>query len=291
MQEKTQYWTSYPRSWQSWTGKHRTHSKSTGHTICTTLDKKKNHPRDSRREERCSTCDIMLDQARSAQGKSRGQSQIWLALCWSRLIEHDITRGTAFFSPRISMMVLFFVQGIVHSLILDLTLVGKNCNHTLQSTGSTPSFYFSVYGFNLRACVSGFHFSQKNQCDACPVAQCMCVCFSPEWLKSTRADKKHWKHAKALPLDLKARQLAGLRKEQDEEEHTGKQMEANTQSGSLKHWTRFSRASQPASFTCAFELQFIRIFLSSVQNCNQQYLFLLEVTCALAPGPWRSTRL
>ena len=38
--------------------------------LYTTLDKKKNHPRDSRREERCSTCDIMLDQARSAQGKS-----------------------------------------------------------------------------------------------------------------------------------------------------------------------------------------------------------------------------
>ena len=37
---------------------------------CTTLDKKqKNHHRDSRREERCSRCDIMLDQARSAQGK------------------------------------------------------------------------------------------------------------------------------------------------------------------------------------------------------------------------------
>ena len=45
--------------------------------IYTTLAKKKNHPRDSRREERCSTCDIMLDQAR---GKSRGQSRIGLAL-------------------------------------------------------------------------------------------------------------------------------------------------------------------------------------------------------------------
>ena len=30
---------------------------------------KKNHHRDSRLEERCSTCDIMLDQVRSAQGK------------------------------------------------------------------------------------------------------------------------------------------------------------------------------------------------------------------------------
>ena len=29
------------------------------------------------------------------------------------LIEHDITRGTVFFSPRISMMVLFFIQGSI----------------------------------------------------------------------------------------------------------------------------------------------------------------------------------
>ena len=42
--------------------------------------KKKNHPRDSRREERCSSCDFMLDHVRSAQGKSRGQSRIGLAL-------------------------------------------------------------------------------------------------------------------------------------------------------------------------------------------------------------------
>ena len=74
---------------------------------------KKNHPRDSWREERCSTCDIKLDQVRSAQGKSRGQSRIGLALRWSRLIEHDITCGTAFFSPRISMMVLFFLSRVV----------------------------------------------------------------------------------------------------------------------------------------------------------------------------------
>ena len=33
--------------------------------------KKKNHPQDSRREERCSTCDIMLDHKRSAQRKVR----------------------------------------------------------------------------------------------------------------------------------------------------------------------------------------------------------------------------
>ena len=46
----------------------------------TTLDKKNNHPRDSRREEHCSRCDIMLDEARLAQGKSRGQSRIVFAL-------------------------------------------------------------------------------------------------------------------------------------------------------------------------------------------------------------------
>ena len=54
------------------------------------------------------SCSIRRDQRRA---KSRGQSRIGLALRWSRLIEHDITRGTAFFSPRISMMVLFFGQG------------------------------------------------------------------------------------------------------------------------------------------------------------------------------------
>ena len=75
--------------------------------------KKKNHHRDSRREERCSTCDIMLDQARSAQGKSDPRLSATFALRWSRLIEHDITRGTAFFSPRISRMVLFFGQGSI----------------------------------------------------------------------------------------------------------------------------------------------------------------------------------
>ena len=38
--------------------------------------KEKNHPRDSWREERCSTCDIMLDHEWSAQGTTRGQSRI-----------------------------------------------------------------------------------------------------------------------------------------------------------------------------------------------------------------------
>ena len=86
----------------------------------TTLAKKKNHHRGSRREERCSTCDIMLDQARSAQGKSDPRLSATFALRWSRLIEHDITRGTAFFSPRISRMVLFFGQGCTSFLLLSI---------------------------------------------------------------------------------------------------------------------------------------------------------------------------
>ena len=54
----------------------------------TTLDKKKNHPRDSRRDARCSTCDTMLDQARSAQGKSRGSDLPCADRAWSSMISH-----------------------------------------------------------------------------------------------------------------------------------------------------------------------------------------------------------
>ena len=57
----------------------------------TTLDKKRNHPRDSRREERCSTCDIMLDQARSRRAKvadSRGSDLPCADRAWSSMISH-----------------------------------------------------------------------------------------------------------------------------------------------------------------------------------------------------------
>ena len=49
--------------------------------------------------------------ARSGAISTGQKSRIGLALRWSRLIEHGITDGTAFFSPRISMMVLFFCPG------------------------------------------------------------------------------------------------------------------------------------------------------------------------------------
>ena len=75
----------------------------------------------------------MLDQARSAQGKSRGQSRIGLVQRWPHLIEHDITRGTAFFSPRISMMVLcFFVQGSRKHAQWEMMEVSVNMKLTIR---------------------------------------------------------------------------------------------------------------------------------------------------------------
>ena len=78
--------------------------------LSTTLDKKKNHHRNSRREERCSTCDIMLDQAWSAQGKYDPRLSASFALRWSSMISHvkqlssrRESRGWFFF--------FFFVQG------------------------------------------------------------------------------------------------------------------------------------------------------------------------------------
>ena len=67
----------------------------------------------------------MLDQARSAQVKSDPRLSATFALRWSRLIEHDITPGTAFFSPRISMMVLFFVQGSIMFILLAAGIINE----------------------------------------------------------------------------------------------------------------------------------------------------------------------
>ena len=59
------------------------------------------------------SCDIMLDDARSALGKSCGQSRMTLP-CVDRASSSTISQDrAAFFSPRISGMVLFFVQGSI----------------------------------------------------------------------------------------------------------------------------------------------------------------------------------
>ena len=54
------------------------------------------------------SCSIRSDQCRA---RSDPRLSATFALRWSCVIEHDITRGTAFFSPQISKMVLFFGQG------------------------------------------------------------------------------------------------------------------------------------------------------------------------------------
>ena len=110
----------------------------------TTLDKKKNHHRDSRREERCSTCDIMLDHARSAQGQVRSATIIvstTFSLRWWRLIEHDITRtcGRAFISPQISRMVLFLSRVVNGSPTFNLS------NHLKH-----PALYINIGMFQFQ---------------------------------------------------------------------------------------------------------------------------------------------
>ena len=79
--------------------------------------KKKNHPRDSRREEHCSTCDIMLDQARSAQGKvaeSRRSDLPCADRAWSSMISHVEQRS----SSRESRWWFFFLSRVVVKVTL-----------------------------------------------------------------------------------------------------------------------------------------------------------------------------
>ena len=80
----------------------------------TTLDKKKRTILEIRGEKnavpRVISCSITRDKRRAKVVDSRG-SDLAQRCQESLVIEHDITRGTAFLSPRISTMVLFFVQG------------------------------------------------------------------------------------------------------------------------------------------------------------------------------------
>ena len=79
-------------------------------TSATTLDKKKEP---SSRFAARRTLFHVWYHARSGAISAGQKSRIGLALRWSCLIEHDITRGTAFFSPRISMIVLFLSRVVV----------------------------------------------------------------------------------------------------------------------------------------------------------------------------------
>ena len=75
----------------------------------TTLAKKKNHPRDSRREERCSTCDIMLDQRRAKVADSHGSDLPCADRAWSSMISHVEQRS----SRRESRWWFFFLARVV----------------------------------------------------------------------------------------------------------------------------------------------------------------------------------
>ena len=81
----------------------------------TTLDKKKkkNHSRDSWREERFSTCVIMLDHARSAQDKSRGSGYWTLPFRCSFVIKHyhKIEQRSSRRESWVCTWFFFFVQG------------------------------------------------------------------------------------------------------------------------------------------------------------------------------------
>ena len=90
----------------------------------TTLDKKKNHPRDSRWEERCS---IVWYHARwrtiNAGRKLRTVADDF-ALRWSCVIEHDITRSNSVLFRRESRGWFFFLSRVVHCIQFD-------CKHYL----------------------------------------------------------------------------------------------------------------------------------------------------------------
>ena len=76
----------------------------------TTLDKKRTILEirgEKNAVPRVISCSITSDQARA---RSNPRLSATFALRWSRVIEHDITRGTVFFSPRISKMVLFLAR-------------------------------------------------------------------------------------------------------------------------------------------------------------------------------------
>ena len=122
--------------------------------ICYYSGQKKNHPQNSRREERCSTCDIMLDQARSAQGKSRRQSRIgpcpaliapdraWYHTWNSVLLAANLEDGS-----------FFFVQGSTTYAALKTTKLCvpyvTTCGFFLSKTTKLCVPYVTTCGFFL----------------------------------------------------------------------------------------------------------------------------------------------
>ena len=68
------------------------------------------------------SCSITSDQARA---RSDPRLSATFALRWSRVIEHDITRGTAFFSPRISRWFFFLARVVLSSYLLSIFFLAR----------------------------------------------------------------------------------------------------------------------------------------------------------------------
>ena len=94
------------------------------------------------------SCSITSDQRRA---RSDPRLSATFALRWdrSRVIEHDITRGTAFYSPRISKMVLFYGQG---SIKLHGSLLA--CNSDIQGLTNWVANLCATWHRKSRFCPS-----------------------------------------------------------------------------------------------------------------------------------------
>ena len=129
---------------------------------------------------------------------------------FEQAIPYPDNHKRAHIAPRVDLLVTLYI----------LTPVGKNCNHALLSTASTPSFSMPVYGINRRALrfrLSLFAKKSMRRWSHCNVCVCVCVFFS-QMRKINAGGKRETskKHAQALHLKTHKQQLFCCnQKEQD----------------------------------------------------------------------------
>ena len=115
------------------------------------------------------SCDIMLDDARSTQCKVIRDCPRLLP-CADRassgMISHD---GTAFFSPRISRMVLFFVQGsrMMKKSVKATNVLYSHANGRVKQSAKIKGFFSS--------CSLSSHFLQFSFCPLLPQRNVFCA--------------------------------------------------------------------------------------------------------------------
>ena len=86
--------------------------------------KKKNHHRDSRREERCFTCGIRRDQRRAKVADSRGSDLPCADRVWSSMISHVEQRS----SRRESRWWFFFLSRVVYVVSWSFVIPFRRLN-------------------------------------------------------------------------------------------------------------------------------------------------------------------